>query len=524
VSTPSAVASQTTGSQFDPFQALNQLGSRFAPALTPNAGAQLTIANGVKVQVLRVAGQPVKVTLPNGSVISFGPTATNDALVKSNLLREKLNLPLYRPALNTTKPNPNHTPALMPLQALSSKLAAITQPQVGAQLTIYGGVSVQVLREKGKPTYVTLSDGTRLAFKGNTSNEALIKSNLLREKLNLPFWAPSKPAPVKFAEKLNKSLELPTGDPLTIGTSKVLVSRKPDATRVYLENGKVLEFAPNVTNKKIAESGITRKALGIAEAAKGKPGFNPAATVVYSVSGALASYKNLRASGLTHQQAILQLPAGFIRDIFNIGLSELPLNSIKDAKIEWVAKSTVGGILTLTTNAASNEALKRLYPPGVLKPSLNVGIILAAGTVNGGIIGLRELQKNGYLWGLPPDNPKDAKEWFHKYGLSSLAIGVGVTTAITPALVVQRQLDILARPADSCSCDAWANSDCGRHDAGLSNSAGSDREWACGHRLVQGAISPRRQDSSRHCNQFQRSRRIHRRRQSLSTGCEKWAQ
>ena len=176
------------------------------------------------------------------------------------------------------------------------------------------------------------------------------------------------------------------------------------------------------------------------EAKSVKAAFNPSAAVVYSLTGAVAAYNNLRAAGMDSKAALLQLPAGFARDVINIGLSQLdevqvgslkiPLDS-KNPYLKVAIKGGVGAVLTAGTNALAGA----LHPPAKPPGPLNVGMIIAAATVNGSIIGLGELQKRGYLGGVPPDNPKDWKEWVHKYLPQSAAIGVGVEAAILPAVI-----------------------------------------------------------------------------------------
>jgi hypothetical protein len=161
----------------------------------------------------------------------------------------------------------------------------------------------------------------------------------------------------------------------------------------------------------------------------GKASFDPAATAMYSLTGAVASYNILRSSGMSSQQALATLPAGFVRDLINIGISQLPLDT-KNPLLTVALKGTAGGVLTLATNHVAGK----IYAPALPEPILNRGMVLAAFTVNGAIVGLKELQARGYVGGLPPDNPKNAKEWFHKYLPDSAAIGVGVVGAMLPAV------------------------------------------------------------------------------------------
>jgi hypothetical protein len=161
---------------------------------------------------------------------------------------------------------------------------------------------------------------------------------------------------------------------------------------------------------------------------------NPRAVALYSVSGAVASYNVNVATGMSPRKALDLIPAGIARDVIQVGISQASPGNMHPM-FEWAFKAGVGGTLTYLSNKGAAKYYKAdAYP----ERSIHAGMVAAAVTVNGSIIGLKELQKNGYLGGLPPDNPKGLKQWLHKYGGESAAIGLGVGTAMTPAVFAQQ--------------------------------------------------------------------------------------
>ncbi len=161
-----------------------------------------------------------------------------------------------------------------------------------------------------------------------------------------------------------------------------------------------------------------------------KPGVRWDAAAIYSVSGALASYNINRQTGMTRQQALATLPAGFARDMITIALSQFPID-VKEPKLEVAVKGGIGGVLTIATNTVAGKFYSDAWPGH----PLNAGMVVAAFTVNGSVVGLRELRANGFLGGKPADNPKDWGQWFNKYAPEAAAISTGVSTAITPAVM-----------------------------------------------------------------------------------------
>jgi hypothetical protein len=160
-----------------------------------------------------------------------------------------------------------------------------------------------------------------------------------------------------------------------------------------------------------------------------KPGVRWDAAAIYSVSGALASYNINRQTGMTRGQALATLPAGFARDVITIALSQFPID-VNEPKLEVAIKGGIGGVLTIATNTVAGKVTSDAWPGH----PLNAGMVVAAFTVNGSLVGLRELRANGYLGGKPADNPKDWGQWFNKYAPEAAAISTGVSTAITPAV------------------------------------------------------------------------------------------
>jgi hypothetical protein len=160
---------------------------------------------------------------------------------------------------------------------------------------------------------------------------------------------------------------------------------------------------------------------------------NASGTVVYSVLGAVSSFNINKASGLTSKEALAQLPAGFARDLINIGLSNVPLD-IENPYIECIAKGATGGVLTVITNAVAGK----VYAPAKPTPVMNKGMILAAFTVNGSLTAVNQMQKNGMLGGVPPENPSNWFQWAHKHLFESAAIGVGVYVPMAPASIINK--------------------------------------------------------------------------------------
>jgi hypothetical protein len=163
----------------------------------------------------------------------------------------------------------------------------------------------------------------------------------------------------------------------------------------------------------------------------GKP-FKPAGVLVYSLLGATSSFNILQATGMTRNEAMWQLPAGFGRDIVNIGLSKLPIEA-EHPMLDVVLKGGTGAALTLATNYGAYK----INGKAAVHPGLNVGMVLTSFTVTGALKSVKELQKAGMLGGLPAEEPKNWPEWAHKYFSESFAIGAGVTAGMTPGVMLK---------------------------------------------------------------------------------------
>ncbi len=159
---------------------------------------------------------------------------------------------------------------------------------------------------------------------------------------------------------------------------------------------------------------------------------NPAGVFVYSVLGATASFNILQATGMTRNEAVWQLPAGFGRDIVNVGLSKLPIEA-EHPMLDVVLKGTTGAAMTLLTNYGAYKINKKAE----IHPGLNVGMVLTSFTVTGALKSVKEMQKANMLGGLPADQPKNWPEWVHKYFTESAAIGAGVTAGMTPGVMLK---------------------------------------------------------------------------------------
>jgi hypothetical protein len=215
---------------------------------------------------------------------------------------------------------------------------------------------------------------------------------------------------------------------LSIDGAQVLVMRNRNSAlpvKAMLSSGEVLSFNAGTSDKGIQTSRIVRDKLARLEArpsevkddATGKL-VNKA--VVYSVTGAAASYNVLRSQNYTSKQALALLPAGVGRDLIQIATSGKKLDE-KNPYIEVIQKGTVGGVMVFVSNAVAGVANRQAWP----KNDLHVAQIATAFTVNGFAVGTRELMK---LTGNPPkDNPKGMDEWLMNVIPQAIATGVGVS-------------------------------------------------------------------------------------------------
>lgn len=164
-----------------------------------------------------------------------------------------------------------------------------------------------------------------------------------------------------------------------------------------------------------------------------KPGYDPGASLIYSVTGSVVAYNLLRSAGLTSQEALMKIPGSAARSFITASIAQLP-TGIKDPYLQVLYKGGVGAVLT----AGIDLIAGKVHADAALPPVLNKGMIAAAFTTAGAVVGLNELQKNGYLGGLPPSNPKNWEEWFKKYIPQSAAISVGLTPPVVIASILNQ--------------------------------------------------------------------------------------
>ncbi len=208
-----------------------------------------------------------------------------------------------------------------------------------------------------------------------------------------------------------------------------------DSNGTELGNKFVSPFRPCPTDSTAAPA----KSANDPKAKKAAP--NPRSIATYSVLSAVASYNINLATGMPAAKALALLPAGAARDIISVALAQLPLDSIKNPYLEVTAKGVAGGVVTLLSNVAARKAYGAKAWP---ETHIHGGMVLAAFTTNGFVVGLKDLQKQGYLGGLPPDNPQGFKQWFRTYGQEAAAIGGGVGVAITSVVTGKEVLNKIA--------------------------------------------------------------------------------
>ena len=165
----------------------------------------------------------------------------------------------------------------------------------------------------------------------------------------------------------------------------------------------------------------------------GGPGYDPGASMVYATTGAVVAYNLLMSAGLTSQQALQKIPGSFVRSFITASIAQAP-TGIKDPYLQVLYKGGVGGVLTAGTNWVAGK----VNPGAALPDTLNKGMVVAAFTTAGAVVGLNELQKRGFLGGPPPANPKDWDQWFHKYVSQSAAISAGLTPPVVIATVLHQ--------------------------------------------------------------------------------------
>jgi hypothetical protein len=252
---------------------------------------------------------------------------------------------------------------------------------------------------------------------------------------NTPRVASSSGKPTKEA----KATLLPLTPKLISGSS---LTPYPARNPLILGDGytakELAKFPSHLSPCPTDSTAAPQKTAKDPKAPKALP--NPRSVATYTVVGAVASFNVNLSMGMPRAKALALVPAGAGRDVIQAVLAQLPLD-FENPYLEVAAKGGVGGVVTVLSNLGAKAKYgATAYPDR----HIHVGQVLAAFTVNGAIIGLKDLQKQGYLGGLPPDNPQGLKQWLHKYGGESAAIGLGVGSAMTTA-VGGKELINLAR-------------------------------------------------------------------------------
>jgi hypothetical protein len=152
----------------------------------------------------------------------------------------------------------------------------------------------------------------------------------------------------------------------------------------------------------------------------------PLATTLLNASlGAVNSYIINRSAGMTHGEATGAIPAGFARDVVNLGLTQVPLDKISDnVWLQAATKAAVGAGLTWGTNTAA----KKINPAWGVDPIFTGGGMAVSAAIPFALTAVNEIQKRGGLGGVPAADPKDWKEFLHKHAPTAGVIGGSVLT------------------------------------------------------------------------------------------------
>jgi hypothetical protein len=305
--------------------------------------------------------------------------------------------------------------------------AAVSTPPGSSQATATGMSPIYEIAQSNLPLKgVPNKDVGRGEVQGyGPDGKTVFKVQLIERQYNdglgtSRFYANGKALPAKIItaaaarDEVRRQMKTMSLGPLALGNQNAFAKPSKSTTAGATTSKPNGTAAPNSTANTTAST---------------KPGVRWDAAAIYSVSGALASYNINKQTGMTRGQALATLPAGFARDLITIALSQFPID-VNEPKLEVAIKGGIGGVLTIATNTIAGKVKSDAWPGH----SLNAGMVVAAFTVNGNLVGLRELRANGYLGGKPADNPKDWGQWFNKYAPEAVAISTGVSTAITPAV------------------------------------------------------------------------------------------
>jgi hypothetical protein len=320
----------------------------------------------------------VHVRLPDGRQRNYPAGTTTAQIAADPALRQALGLPTTRQQVARQM-----NAAVDPYGTLNSLSRG--EPQ-GNLLQLAPGHNVRVVRQ-GLETAVYAQDGQRMLFKagrGGTgpSDNELIASSKVRQAVGLPPMPAAQKAKLLAAERnplaslapvigqhpVVKPGEAQPSSPLTLKEGRVvkqvqvqhaggkLVLTRPDGKTLSLDNvptaalpllPEVRKFAGLPAQPAIGSEALARKAAKDSGMDFGKV---LGQTAVYATMGAFFSYKNLRAAGMTHQQAVLALPAGVFRDFFNRFINLSP-TEVKDLKLQFAMKAGTGAVVWAVSNS-----------------------------------------------------------------------------------------------------------------------------------------------------------------------------
>ncbi len=223
-----------------------------------------------------------------------------------------------------------------------------------------------------------------------------------------------------------------TESKLTIDGEQVVVLRSRDATKpvnaLLLSSGQLLTFNAGTTDKGIENSRIVRDQLARikdrpTEAVDSATGKTVQKAFVYALTGAVTSYNILRSQNYSKLEALALLPAGGLRDVVQTAVLSGKADQYGPF-LEVVQKGTVGGVLVF----ASNWGVSRKIPQAMPEKDLHIAQIATAFTVNGFVIGTKELLK--LTGNAPKNNPVGMDQWMYKVMTEAAGIGAGVSVTM----------------------------------------------------------------------------------------------
>jgi hypothetical protein len=157
----------------------------------------------------------------------------------------------------------------------------------------------------------------------------------------------------------------------------------------------------------------------------------------YSLLGACAGWNLNLAGGMNLIQRIVQVPAGIIRDVANLGANKLDTSGLGNVWLEAGVKGGGGAVITVGSNWAVGKIGKIVDPNSVKgwapDSGFRKGMVKASFSVNLTVTALNEMEKVGWLGGKLPANPTKSEKLFDTLKKAS-AIGGGVFIAIAPVV------------------------------------------------------------------------------------------